>query len=72
MTDSNADPLMALLLDSLLPSAPAAGWVQPRPDLRAELLAATETSGHQHPFPGFRRRFARLFDLIYQLKPFDY
>lgn len=63
MTDRNADPLLALLLDSLLQSAPPGACEKPPPNLRADLLAATETEGRQHPFPGFRRRFARLFDL---------
>lgn len=62
MTDHNADPLLALLLDSILETAPGAGE-KPPPELRADLLAATETTGRQRPFPGFRRRFARLFDL---------
>ena len=61
MTELNADPLLALLLDSLLDNGSAQGCVQPRPELRADLLAATD--GSQHRFPGFRRRLARLFDL---------
>jgi len=61
VTEPNADPLLALLLDSLLEGGSSEGCVQPRPDLRADLLAATD--GAQHRFPGFRRRLARLFDL---------
>lgn len=63
MTDHKADPLIALLLDSILQTASPQTCAPPPPALRADLLAATETAGRQHPFPGFRRRFARLFDL---------
>jgi len=63
VTDFNADPLVALLLDSLLPVGTSTGWLTPRPELRAEVLAATETPSSGHPFPGFRRRFGHLFDL---------
>lgn len=63
MTDHNADPLIALLLDSILQTVPPGAGEKPPPELRADLLAATETAGRQHPFPGFRRRLARLFDL---------
>lgn len=63
MTDPKTDSLIALLLDSLLLATPAAGLAEPRPALRAEILAATEIDGTGHPFLGFRRRFARLFDL---------
>lgn len=67
VADRKADPLLALLLDSLLQTVPAGAYESPPPTLRADLLAATntqtDTKGRQHPFPGFRRRFARLFDL---------
>ncbi len=63
MSDAKTDSLIALLLDSLLLTTAATGFAAPRPALRAEVLAATQANGPQHPFPGFRRRFARLFDL---------
>lgn len=71
MSDNVADPLLALLLDSVLQTPTGAERSQPRPDLRADVLAATarvpqdgqgQAQGN-HPFAGFRRRFARLFDL---------
>lgn len=63
VTDREADPLLALLLDSLLQTVPPDACEKPPPTLRADLLAATEAQAGPHPFPGFRRRFARLFAL---------
>jgi hypothetical protein len=66
--EPDADSLMALLLDSLVAPEVAGDKVEPRsprsprPEVRANLLAAVDGSA-AHPFPGFARRFARLFDL---------
>lgn len=63
MSDNTADPLLALLLETLLQTVPGAGFASPRPELRESVLSATASDYGRHPFPGFRRRFGRLFDL---------
>jgi quercetin dioxygenase-like cupin family protein len=63
VTDSNAEPILAMLLESLVQTASAAGPTQPSPELRQNLLAATAPAYGAEPFPGYRRRFAKLFDL---------
>jgi quercetin dioxygenase-like cupin family protein len=66
--EPDAESLMALLLDSLAAEEVAGDKVEsrspqsPRKEVRANLLAALDGSA-AHPFPGFARRFARLFDI---------
>lgn len=68
MFEPDAESLMALLLDSLAADEVAGDKVEsrapraPRPEVRANLLSAVDGSA-AHPFPGFARRFARMFDL---------
>jgi hypothetical protein len=61
--EPNPDPLTALLLDSIVESAPEGDRAPPRPIVRANLLAAIGDGLAKHPFPGFLRRFAQLFKL---------
>ena len=65
MFERDADSLMALLLDFEIVSESESDKVEPRApraELRENLLAAiADTALGSHPFPGFRRRFARLF-----------
>lgn len=79
MSEENADPLIALLLDSLLeleePPAvmrqssregqPSRDDHETLPALRAAVLAATSepAAANPHPFRGFARRFAAMFAL---------
>lgn len=62
VSDRDVDSLLALLLDPNLDLA-ARGFSAPRPGLRADLLAATETVGTGRSLAGYKARFARLFGL---------
>lgn len=64
MREPNADVLMALLLDTLIGVPPdGIDQLRPRSALRDELMASIDISRGQAPLQGFRRRFARLFQL---------